>query len=307
MGQAPLISSDAEDWIQKFIYDLKSNEDLSSKTLKQYSGDLRHLANWTETTWNRHQDKDISFCPTQMTTPTIGRYREFMQTVQSLRPATINRRLNTVKRFVEWAFEKKIIAMNVAKPIKLVPEEKTSPRQMTDKEEHILITTVQNRSLRDYTLILLMLHTGLRSMELCLLQRRDIIIGKRSGRLMVRSGKRNKQREVPLNATIRHGLNHFFSENDFSQKDYLFCSKKTGNHLGERALRHIIQKYMRLAGLEGLSAHDLRHRFGYVMAERTPLHRLAQIMGHDSLDTTMTYIRATREDLQKEVEKIAWQ
>jgi len=55
-----------------------------------------------------------------------------------------------------------------------------------------------------------------------------------------------------------------------------------------------------------VSPHDLRHRFGYRMAESVPLHRLAQLMGHDSLDTTMIYIRATRSDLQKEVEKIAW-
>jgi integrase/recombinase XerD len=44
-----------------------------------------------------------------------------------------------------------------------------------------------------------------------------------------------------------------------------------------------------------------------VMAENTPLHRLAQIMGHDSLDTTMIYVKATRAELQAEVEKIAWQ
>jgi hypothetical protein len=37
-----------------------------------------------------------------------------------------------------------------------------------------------------------------------------------------------------------------------------------------------------------------------------PLHRLAQIMGHDSLDTTMLYIRGTKQDLQQDVEKIAW-
>jgi integrase/recombinase XerC len=42
------------------------------------------------------------------------------------------------------------------------------------------------------------------------------------------------------------------------------------------------------------------------MAESVPLHRLAQIMGHDSLDTTMLYVRATADDLQREVEKIAW-
>jgi integrase/recombinase XerD len=51
---------------------------------------------------------------------------------------------------------------------------------------------------------------------------------------------------------------------------------------------------------------NLRHRFGYRMATSVPLHRLAQLMGHDSLDTTMIYVQATRHDLQKEVEKIAW-
>jgi integrase/recombinase XerC len=42
------------------------------------------------------------------------------------------------------------------------------------------------------------------------------------------------------------------------------------------------------------------------MAEVIPLHRLAQIMGHDSLDTTLLYIRGTKQDLQQDVEKIAW-
>jgi len=50
--------------------------------------------------------------------------------------------------------------------------------------------------------------------------------------------------------------------------EYLFSSEKTGKRLTERALRHLIQKYIRLAGLEGFSAHDLRHRFGYVMARK---------------------------------------
>jgi integrase len=59
--------------------------------------------------------------------------------------------------------------------------------------------------------------------------------------------------------------------------------------------------------LPDVSPHDLRHRFGYRMAEVVPLHRLAQIMGHDSLDTTMIYIRGTQRNLQKEVEKIAWE
>jgi integrase/recombinase XerC len=122
------------------------------------------------------------------------------------------------------------------------------------------------------------------------------MIGKRSGTLVVRSGKRNKQREVPLNVTVREALTVYLDTLQ-SDVEYLFSSEKTGKRLTERALRHLIHKYMQLAGLEGFSAHDLRHRFGYVMAEKTQLYRLAQVMGHDSLDTTMIYIQATREDL----------
>jgi integrase/recombinase XerD len=42
------------------------------------------------------------------------------------------------------------------------------------------------------------------------------------------------------------------------------------------------------------------------MVEKVPLHRLAQIMGQDSLDTTMRYSQGIPRDLQREVEKIAW-
>lgn len=301
------VSSQANHHIQRFINDLALSEDLSAKTLTQYTSDLRHLADWYERKWHRYQEEEIYFAPNEMTTPTLIHYREYMQKVRSLKPNTINRRLNTLKRYFEWATQKQLVSLDVAKPLKLIREETTSPRHMTDQEETSLLRAVQNHgTTRDYNLVLLMLHTGLRTMEVCRLAKSDINIGKRSGRLLVRSGKQNKQREVPLNATIRHALTTYLAM--ISSDDApLFASKKTGGHMGERALRHLILKYIKAAKLENISPHDLRHRFGYVMSERTPLHRLAQIMGHDSLNTTMVYVRATRSDLQAEVEKIAWQ
>jgi integrase/recombinase XerC len=87
---------------------------------------------------------------------------------------------------------------------------------------------------------------------------------------------------------------------------FLFSSGKTKEALSERALGYIVKKYARRAKLPDVSPHDLRHRFGYRMAESVPLHRLAQIMGHDSLDTTKLYIQGTKHDLQQAVETIAW-
>jgi len=44
------------------------------------------------------------------------------------------------------------------------------------------------------------------------------------------------------------------------ESPYIFPSEKTGARLTESALRHLIQKHMKEARLEGLSSHDLRHR-----------------------------------------------
>jgi integrase/recombinase XerD len=42
------------------------------------------------------------------------------------------------------------------------------------------------------------------------------------------------------------------------------------------------------------------------LAKAVPLHRLVQLMGHDSLDTARIYVTGTRQDLQEAVETIAW-
>ena len=149
-----------------------------------------------------------------------------------------------------------------------------------------------------------MLHTGLRAMEVCNLKTGDISIHTRSGSLQVRGGKRNKFRSVPLNITARKALSEYLNGETLS--DWLFPSER-GGRLGERALRYVIDKYARIARVEDISPHDLRHRFGYRMAQNTPLHRLAQLMGHDSLNTTLIYVSATEKDLQSEVDKIAWE
>lgn len=296
MSNTNAISVQGEQNIHSFIHVLTTQEDLNPKTLREYAGDLKQFISWFET--SEHQEDEIIFKIEDVATPTLTRYREVMQKTMGLKPSTINRRLITLKRFFEWANSEGLIRRNPSKPVKLVPKEKTSPRQMTDKEEAALIATAEHKgSLRDQTILHLMLHTGLRTMEVCDLTPSDIMLGKRSGQLTVRSGKRNKQREVPLNSTVRAALEKYMPvlQNNIA---ILFPSEKTGERLSERGLRHFIQKYMKMAKLEGLSAHDLRHRFGYVMAENTPLHRLAQIMGHESLDTTMIYVNATRADLQ---------
>ena len=201
--------------------------------------------------------------------------------------------------------QKQLISYDPSIPVKLVGEEECAPRHLEDEEEQALVAAVTNGgTLRDRVLIVLLLHTGLRAREICQLRRDQVKLGKRSGTLEV-IGKRNKYREVPLNATARKALEEYLSTLP-SVGTSLFPSGKTKEALSERALGYIVKKYAERAKLFNVSPHDLRHRFGYRMVESVPLHRLAQIMGHDSLDTTRLYIQGTKQDLQQAVETIAW-
>jgi len=198
--------------------------------------------------------------------------------------------------------------------VKLVPRVVPPPRHLSDREEAALVSVAERYgSLRDRTLIVVALHSGLRAEELCKLKPHHVKLGKRSGHLTI-WGKRGKYREVPLNVTAREALREWMGILPEGSA-WLWPSRKgktdgagerEARPIGVRGLAYAVKRHADLAKVEDLSCHDLRHRFGYRMAERVPLHRLAQIMGHDSLDTTMVYVKGTQGDLQRAVEEIAW-
>jgi integrase/recombinase XerD len=282
---------------------LREREDLAAASIRNYLSDLRHFISWYETAQETYVHD--CFTPQGITTPALTRYRTYLQTVQRQKPASVNRSLISLKRYFGWASQQHIITYDPSVAVKLVGQEGIAPRHLDDQEEQALVAAVTKvGNVRDRVLIVLLLHTGLRAREICRLRRDQLKLGKRSGLLEV-IGKRNKYREVPLNATARKVLEEYLATLP-PDTIFLFPSGKTQDALSERALGYIVKKYAQAARLPDVSPHDLRHRFGYRMVESVPLHRLAQIMGHDSLDTTKLYIQGTKLDLQQAVETIAW-
>ncbi|NJL52905.1 MAG: tyrosine-type recombinase/integrase [Hydrococcus sp. SU_1_0] len=136
----------------------------------------------------------VGFDLTKITTPTLTRYRSYLQSQLKLAPASINRYLVTLKSYFAIAVEGQKITTNPAKVVKLIPLIKSSPRQISDGEESAIVSAVTNYgSERDRTIIILMFHTGLRAAEVCQLRCEHIHLRKRSGYLEV-YGKRNRGR-----------------------------------------------------------------------------------------------------------------
>ncbi len=313
-----MLSEAGEGEISRYGRYLTEEQDLSAATVRNYLSDLRGFVAFCEASWSEGEEASEAFSPASVTTPTITLYRSHLKNVAELKPASINRYLVSVKRYFSWAVDQGLVSRDPAKAVKLVPRVVPPPRHLSDKEEAALVSAAERYgTLRDRTLIVVALHSGLRAEELCKLKSSHVKLGKRSGHLKV-YGKRSKYREVPLNVTVREALEEWLKElpsEAGEPSEWLFPSRKgKTNGGGEResqpmtvrGLGHLLKRYAELAKVEDLSCHDLRHRFGYRMAERVPLHRLAQIMGHDSLDTTMVYVRGTQGDLQNAVEEIAW-
>jgi len=299
----PPLSHAGQEALASYEHWLREREDLASASIRNYLSDLHHFIAWYERE-REARDHDY-FTPQGITTPALTRYRTYLQTIRRQKPTSVNRSLISLKRYFGWALQQRLITYDPSTAVKLVGQEESAPRHLDDQEEQALVAAVTKAgNLRDRVLIVLLLHTGLRARELCRLRCDQVKLGKRSGSLEI-IGKRNKYREVPLNVTARKALEEYLPTLA-ADTVHLFPSGKTKGALSERALGYIVKKYAQGAKLPDVSPHDLRHRFGYRMAESVPLHRLAQIMGHDSLDTTKLYIQGTKHDLQQAVETIAW-
>ena len=67
------------------------------------------------------------------------------------------------------------------------------------------------------------LNTGIRESELCSLEMDDITISDRKGTIIIRSGKGNKYRELPLNEDARNALADYIFF--FGRVNVIFCSQ----------------------------------------------------------------------------------
>src|SRR5262249_12843369 len=285
----PPVSSAGASALAIYEASMRERENLAAASIRNYVSDVAHFIAWYE--WQPSppgRARSVLFSPRNITTPDLIRYRDAMQERRQ-KPASINRALLSLKRYFHWALSRRLVGADPSVPVKPIGEHSSPPRQLSDAEELALVEAVRRHgTLRDRTMILLLLHCGLRANELCRLRREQITLGKRSGQLRI-VDMRNTTRAVPLDAIARRALQNYLPALP-AQSSSVFLSEKTHRPLSERALGYLIKKYAALAHVADVSPHDLRHRFGYRMATTTPLPELAHLMGHISVETTRLYV-----------------
>lgn len=189
----------------------------------------------------------------------------------------------------------------------------------TEQRQLLKMLRDSKSSMRDLTIVELVLHTGLRIQELKLLNVGDIFNGMTiRSHLVVRAetAKRSKEREVFLNSHISKYLKEFIrykrSLNELlDPSSPLFISKKK-NRIAQRSLQDMVEKWFVKAelvdaqGKAKYSFHSLRHSFAQNLRRRNvSLERIQKLLGHASLQATGIYLEPSREDLIEAAQTLA--
>jgi integrase len=214
----------------------------------------------------------------------------------------VNRRLAAVRSFLRFGENAGICpAIAVPKPIR---KQQQPPRWLNLRQQRALLRAARRYgSARDLAVVQLLLNTGLRVEELIKLRWRDITLGQRGGRLVVREGKGRKQRSVELNLDARQALRELQIMTPHQSPQVLHGKR---GPLTISGVQQSLAKLARLAGLDELSPHVLRHTFGKNLADQgVPIQVIADLMGHESLETTRRYVQPGCEDRAAAVERIA--
>jgi site-specific recombinase XerD len=158
---------------------------------------------------------------------------------------------------------------------------------------------------RDKAIAHLLFYTAVRLGECAALNLDDVYISSRKGIVIIRSGKGDTYREVPLNAEVREALRTWLKERNkrFPQtsEPALFLNPK-GRRLSARAIDLIIRRLGTDARLD-LSAHVLRHTCLTSLVRRgNDLVLVAEIAGHKRLETTRRYSLPSLQDRENAME-----
>jgi integrase/recombinase XerC len=295
-------------WLQTFL-DRLAADDLSAATRRGYRYDLLQFITW----YNRLNGAPPELA--RLTEHDLITWRQHMMTQGGLKAASVNRRLEAVRRLLRWAEANGTVARNVAlhvKSVRVVRERR--PLGLTAAEVHGLLRAAGESShglaRRNYALVQLMLQTGLRVGEAAALRRSDVALRDRAGTIRVRHGKGLKEREVPLNATARRALRQLLEQEPAAQSEAAVFRSGRNTTMPVRSMQNVIAALVRRAGLTrpDITAHSLRHTFALAWLRQHPgqLIELSQLLGHESLDTTAVYTRASAADLARGVEQTSF-
>jgi integrase/recombinase XerC len=285
---------------ERLFGDFLDAHDFSAGSRRAFTQDMRKFVGWFSSA--NHERLIIS----RVTTRDITDFRDYLRREKRQAVATVNRALVTLRRFFGWLAEQRHLPSNPAKPVKELRRQLLAPKGLDRSQVRRLLREIELRQdTRANAIFSLMLYTGCRVGDLVNLELHDLMLSDRSGSVVFRHGKGNKQRSVPLPLPARRALQEYLDSRPPVDTSKVFVGER--GPLTDRGFRALCDRYSAIIGVK-LHPHLFRHTMAkqFLADNQNDLVSLAQILGHESLNTTSRYSQRSSDQLAEATEKLSY-
>ena len=271
-----------EEILNQYLDSLQKIKNYSPNTIKSYKNDIQQYLN-----------EDII----------LGEFAKYLKicSKKEYTKSTINRKITSIKTFLNWCIEKKYFDITALKSVRSLKNEKKLPNILSANYINELLDGLpikDDKDIRDKAILELMYSSGLRVSEVSDLTLNDI----KKNRSIKVIGKGNKERVLPLtsrayeaiNSYIKYSRKIFINQKSYS---YIFLGVR-GGKLSDREIRRIVKLRV------GTFPHSLRHTFAtHLLDGGADLRIVQELLGHNDPSTTQIYTHVSKKQMKKKYEQ----
>ena len=224
----------------------------------------------------------------------ISEYRDFL--IKNYKAQTVNLRLIGLSKYLKFIRKEKLIP-------RLVKEQRASFLQnvISNREYELLKTSLKSSNRIKWLFIIRYLaSTGVRVSELVQLKIEDIIEG-----FADIYSKGGKVRRIYIPKNLQEDTLKWLKKLNRTN-GYLFLNK-SGTQITPRGISSELKYFAKIYKINEkvLHPHSFRHLFAKNFLERnSDITFLADLLGHESIDTTRIYLRKTIEEQKRIVNSV---
>lgn len=279
-----------EELVDRFI----ASQDVKESSKLLYRRTLKQYFNWVE---------DKGYLLSEIARPQLLEYKEELLN-SNKSSLTVGSYITSVRRFYEWTEANKYYP-NVAKGIKTPKRKQQFKKQpLLPAQATALLNYYQDKALRDYAIVNLLLRTGLRTIEIIRANVEDITF-KGSQRVLMVHGKGRDEKDnfvILTDKTYQPIAEYLNSRGKVNSSEPLFTSTSNnskGERLSTRSISYIAKEGLKAIGLDerAFTAHSLRHTTAVnILRAGGSLEQAQMTLRHSNPATTQIYTATLNEE-----------
>jgi integrase/recombinase XerC len=290
--------------IGRFLQYLHVERNASGLTVKSYREDLTALADYLTEARGGTTPR-----PAEITVLELRGYVAALHEA-GYAPASIARRLASLRSFFKFGQREGWVDTNPAKPLRNPRRPRKLPHFLSSDDLGRLLHAPPAETpmgLRDRAILETMYSAGLRVSEVVGLNQSDVDL---DAEILHVRGKGRKERLAPIGSYASRALGRWLRLRRLSPKEPQGAASpvfvnKFGRRLTTRSVARMLEKYLRQTGLDRRTTpHSLRHSFATHLLDRgADIRSVQELLGHKSLVTTQIYTHVSTAGLREVYER----